>query len=55
VKLPFVIDADIASDDAVTLIMALQSPRIQVLAITTVLGNVDVDLVAKHWPKVAGN
>ncbi|HSY32906.1 MAG TPA: nucleoside hydrolase [Verrucomicrobiae bacterium] len=42
VKLPFLIDTDTASDDAVALIMALRSPQIQVLAITTVAGNVDV-------------
>ncbi len=42
VKLPFLIDTDTASDDAVALIMALRSPQIQVVAITTVAGNVDV-------------
>jgi purine nucleosidase len=38
----FLIDTDTASDDAVALIMALRSPQIQVLAVTTVAGNVDV-------------
>ncbi|MGB6667878.1 MAG: nucleoside hydrolase [Candidatus Acidiferrum sp.] len=42
VKLPFLIDTDTASDDAVALIMALRSPEIQVVAITAVAGNVDV-------------
>jgi purine nucleosidase len=42
VKRPFLIDTDTASDDAVALIMALRSPEIQVHAITTVAGNVDV-------------
>jgi len=42
VKPPFLIDTDTASDDAVALIMALRSPQILVLAITTVAGNVDV-------------
>jgi purine nucleosidase len=42
VKSPFLIDTDTASDDAVALIMALRSPQILVLAITTVAGNVDV-------------
>ncbi len=42
VKRPFLIDTDTASDDAVALIMALRSPQIQVVAITTVAGNVDV-------------
>ncbi len=38
----FLIDTDTASDDAVALIMALRSPEISVLAITTVAGNVGV-------------
>jgi len=42
VKRQFLIDTDTASDDAVALIMALRSPEVEVLAITTVAGNVDV-------------
>ncbi len=43
VKRPvFLIDTDTASDDAVALIMALRNPHIQVVAITTVAGNVPV-------------
>jgi purine nucleosidase len=42
VKPQFLIDTDTASDDAVALIMALRSPAIRVLAITTVAGNVAV-------------
>jgi purine nucleosidase len=42
VKPQFLIDTDTASDDAVALIMALRSPTIRVLAITTVAGNVAV-------------
>ncbi len=38
----FLIDTDTASDDAVALIMALRSPQVGVLAITTVAGNVAV-------------
>jgi purine nucleosidase len=38
----FLIDTDTASDDAVALIMALRSPDVRVLAITTVAGNVPV-------------
>jgi purine nucleosidase len=38
----FLIDTDVASDDAVALIMALRSPEIRVVAITTVAGNVEV-------------
>lgn len=39
----FIIDTDTASDDAVALVMALQHPDIDVLAITTVAGNVPLD------------
>jgi len=39
----FLIDTDTASDDAVALIMALRSPDVRVLAITTVAGNVPVE------------
>lgn len=39
---PFLIDTDVASDDAVALIMALRAPDVRVAAITTVAGNVDV-------------
>jgi purine nucleosidase len=42
VKPTFLIDTDTASDDAVALIMALRSPSVEVLAITTVAGNVGV-------------
>jgi len=38
----FLIDTDTASDDAVAIIMALRNPNVQVVAITTVAGNVDV-------------
>ena len=40
---PVIIDTDTASDDAVALIMALRSPDIDVRAITTVAGNVEVE------------
>ena len=42
----FLIDTDTASDDAVALIMALRSPDVSVLAITTVAGNVAVQQAA---------
>jgi purine nucleosidase len=48
VKRPFLIDTDTASDDAVALIMALRSPHIDVLAITTVSGNVDVHQATRN-------
>jgi len=41
-KRKFLIDTDTASDDAVALLMALRSPDVDVLAITEVMGNVDV-------------
>lgn len=44
----FLIDTDTASDDAVALIMALRSPSIQVLAITTVAGNVAVQQATRN-------
>ncbi len=61
----FIIDTDTASDDAVALVMALQYPDIDVLAITTVAGNVPlkqgtqnalytVELCGKDTPVYAG-
>lgn len=44
----FVIDTDTASDDAVALMMALRSPDVQVVAITTVAGNVHVDQATRN-------
>jgi purine nucleosidase len=48
VKRPFLIDTDTASDDAVALIMALRSPAVDVHAITTVAGNVDVQQATRN-------
>ena len=45
---PLLIDTDTASDDAVALIMALRNPQIEVLAITTVAGNVDVQQATRN-------
>jgi len=39
----FIIDTDTASDDAVAIMMALQSPDVSVEAITVVFGNVSVE------------
>jgi len=39
---PFLIDTDTASDDAVALIMAMRAPDVEVVAITTVAGNVPI-------------
>lgn len=44
----FLIDTDTASDDAVALIMALRSPDVRVLAITTVAGNVAVQQATRN-------
>jgi purine nucleosidase len=44
----FLIDTDVASDDAVALIMALRSPSVEVVAITTVAGNVDVHQATRN-------
>jgi len=44
----FLIDTDTASDDAVAIIMALRSPDVQVVAITTVAGNVDVQQSSRN-------
>jgi purine nucleosidase len=44
----FLIDTDVASDDAVALIMALRSPDVHVVAITTVAGNVEVQQASRN-------
>lgn len=43
-----IIDTDTGSDDAVALIMALKSTEVSVEAITTVCGNVPLDLATKN-------
>jgi purine nucleosidase len=44
----FLIDTDTASDDAVALIMALRTPDVRVVAITTVAGNVEVEQATRN-------
>lgn len=44
----FLIDTDVASDDAVALIMALRAPDVRVVAITTVAGNVEVQQATRN-------
>ena len=44
----FLIDTDVASDDAVALIMALRAPEVRVVAITTVAGNVAVQQATRN-------
>jgi purine nucleosidase len=51
--LEMLIDTDTASDDAVALIMALRSPDVRVLGITTVAGNVGVAQATKNALYVA--
>jgi purine nucleosidase len=48
VKRKFLIDTDTASDDAVALIMALRHPDVEVVAITTVAGNVGVEQATRN-------
>ncbi|MCT6817642.1 MAG: nucleoside hydrolase, partial [Lysinibacillus fusiformis] len=43
-----IIDTDTGSDDAVALIMALKSTNLKVEAITTVCGNVPIELATKN-------
>lgn len=45
---PMIIDCDPGVDDAVMLMMALASPALDVRAITTVAGNVPLDLTSKN-------
>jgi purine nucleosidase len=44
----FLIDTDVASDDAVALIMALRAADVRVVAITTVAGNVEVEQATRN-------
>lgn len=45
---PILIDTDTASDDAVALIMALRSPKVEVKAICTVAGNLSVEQATRN-------
>ncbi len=47
-KRRFVIDTDTASDDAVALMMALRAPDVDVVAITTVAGNVELQQATRN-------
>ena len=38
-----ILDTDTGSDDAVAIVMALRDPGVQVLACTTVSGNIEVE------------
>jgi purine nucleosidase len=50
----FLIDTDVASDDAVALIMALRAADVRVAAITTVAGNVEVQQATRNALYVVG-
>ena len=48
-KLPIIIDCDPGQDDAITLLLAISSPEIlDILGITTVAGNVPLDLTTRN-------
>ena len=49
-----IIDTDPGVDDALALILALQSPELYIDAITTVSGNVDVELATQNTLTVLG-
>lgn len=44
----FVIDTDTGSDDAIAIIMMLREPSAEVVAVTTVCGNVPLDLATRN-------
>jgi purine nucleosidase len=48
VKQSLIIDCDPGVDDGVALLLAFGSPKLDLLAITTVAGNVDADLTARN-------
>ncbi len=47
-RAPSSFDTNVASDDAVALIMALRAPAVRVVAITTVAGNVEVQQATRN-------
>ena len=49
---PIIIDCDPGQDDAVALLLALASPELEVVAVTTVAGNVPLELTAKNARRV---
>jgi purine nucleosidase len=51
--LAMLIDTDTASDDAVALIMAMRSPAVRVIAVTTVAGNVSLEQATRNALYVA--
>jgi purine nucleosidase len=53
VALPVVIDTDPGVDDALALLLAAASPELDVLAITTVAGNVSLDRATENARRIA--
>ena len=49
---PLIIDTDPGQDDAVAILLALASPEIDLLGITTVAGNVPLDLTEVNARKI---
>ena len=49
---PLIIDTDPGQDDAVAILLALASPEIHLLGITTVAGNVPLDLTEVNARKI---
>lgn len=49
---PIIIDCDPGADDAVALLLAFGSPELDVLGVTTVAGNVPLDLTAPNALKI---
>ncbi len=49
---PVIIDCDPGQDDAVALLLAFASPELEVLGVTTVAGNVPLDLTAANARRV---
>lgn len=47
-KIPLIIDCDPGIDDAVALLLAFASPELELLAITTVAGNINATLTARN-------
>lgn len=50
-----ILDVDPGIDDALAIILAVQSPELEIEAITTVGGNVDVDKTSKNAVKILEN
>ena len=51
-RVPLVLDVDTGVDDALAILFALRSPRVDLQAVTCVVGNVDVDSVVRNTLQV---